>query len=119
MVIPRESFEHYECKESTRSRAPRLLVIAVHLHLEKLGGRCISIEVLKIDSWRVKNVFKSNNGVSCEAVSSYMFKLMDHPKLTEGMGSLHDPRPTGPISFESYPSTKKFLSCTEDLKGGG
>ena len=29
---------------------------------------------------------------------SYMFKLTDHPKITER------------ISFESYPSTKKFLS---------
>ena len=29
---------------------------------------------------------------------SYMFKLMEHPKITER------------ISFESYPSTKKFLS---------
>ena len=47
-VIPRESFECYECKES--------IVLAVPLHLGKLGGRCISIEVLKMDSWRVKNV---------------------------------------------------------------
>ena len=82
------------------------MVIAVLLHLGKLGGRCVSIEVLKTDSWRVKNVFKSNNGVSYEAISSYMFKLTDHPKITKG------------ISFESYPSTKKFLSCVEDPKGG-
>ena len=34
-----------------------------------------------------------------------MFKLTDHPKITEG------------ISFERYPSTKKFLSCVEDPKG--
>ena len=53
MVIARDSFEHYECKES--------VALAVPLHLEKLGGRCVSIEVLKINSWRVKNVFKSNN----------------------------------------------------------
>ena len=97
MTIPRDSFESYECKES--------MVIAVPLHLGKLGGRCISIEVLKMDSQRVKNVFKSNNGVSYEAISSYKFKSMDHPKITEG------------ISFESYPSTKKFLSCVEDPKG--
>ena len=96
-AIPQESFEHYECKES--------LVIAVPLHLEKLGGRCISIEVLKMDSWRVKNVFKSNNGVSYEAVSSYMYKQLDHPKITEC------------ISFECYPSAKKFLSCVEDPSG--
>ena len=90
-VIPRESFEHYEFKES--------LVIAVPLHLGKLGGRCVSIEVLKMDSWRVKNVFKSNKGVSYEAVSSCMFKLTDQPKITES------------ISFKWYQSTKKFLSC--------
>ena len=55
-VIPRESFEHYECEDS--------MVLAVPFHPDKLGGRCVSIKVLKIDSWRVKNVFKSNNGVS-------------------------------------------------------
>ena len=104
-VISRDSFERYECKESTRSGAAGPLVIAVPLHLGKLGGRCVSIEVLKMDSWRVKNVFKSNNGVSYEAVSSYTFKLTDHPKITES------------ISFERYPSTKKFLSCVEDPKG--
>ena len=60
-VIPRDSFEHYKCKES--------MVIVVPLHLGKLGGRCVSLEVLlKMDSWRVKNAFKSNNGVSYEAI---------------------------------------------------
>ena len=54
-----------------------------------------------MDSWRVKNVFKSNNGVSYEAISSYMFKLTDHPKITEGI---------------LYPSTKKFLLCVQDPK---
>ena len=44
-VIPRESFEHYECKDS--------MVMYIPLHLGKLGGRCVSIEVLKMDSWRV------------------------------------------------------------------
>ena len=34
-----------------------------------------------------------------------MFKLTDEPKITES------------ISFECYPSTKKFLSCIEDPKG--
>ena len=96
-VIPRDSFEHYECKES--------MVIAIPLHVGKLGGRCVSIEVLKMDSWRVKNVFKSNNGVSYETVSSYMFKLMYYPEITES------------VSFERYPSTKKFLSCVEDPTG--
>ena len=96
-IIPQESFEHYECEES--------MVLAVPLHLGKVGGRCVSIKVLKMDSWRVKNVFKSNNGVSYKAISSYMYKLSDHPKITES------------ISFECYSSTKKFLSCVEDLKG--
>ena len=58
-----------------------------------------------MDSWRVKDEFKSNNGVSYEAISSYMFKLTDYPKITES------------ISFERYPSTKKFLSCVEHPKG--
>ena len=34
-----------------------------------------------------------------------MYKLSDHPKITEN------------ISFECYSSTKKFLSCIEDPKG--
>ena len=87
------------------------------LHLGKLGGRCVSIEVFKIHSWRVKNVFKSNNGVSYKAVSSYMFKLTDYSKINKSMGSRSSPGPSGPISFEWYPSTKKFLSCVEDPKG--
>ena len=81
------------------------MVLAVPLHLGKLGGRCVSIKVLKMDSWRVKSVFKSNNGVSYEAISSYMYKLSDHPKITEG------------ILFECYPSTKKFLLCSEVPNG--
>ena len=94
---PSRLFECYECKES--------MVLAVPRHLGKLGGKCVSIEVLKRDSWSVKNVFKSNNRVSYEAISSYMYKLMDHPKITEG------------ISFEHYPSTKKFLLCNEVPNG--
>ena len=58
-----------------------------------------------MDSWRVKNVFKSNNGVSYEAISSYMYKLTDHPKITTG------------ISFERYPASKKFLLCDEVRNG--
>ena len=58
------------------------MVLAVLCHLGKLRGRCVSVEVLKMDSWRVKNVFKSNNGVSYEAISSYMYKLSNHPKIT-------------------------------------
>ena len=72
-VIPRDSFEHYECKES--------MVIATPNDLKKLGGRCVRINVLRVDSWRVRNVFESDNRVSCEALSSYMYKLSDHPQM--------------------------------------
>ena len=89
-VIPQDSFGHCES-----------MVIAVPFHLRKLGGRCVSIEVLKMDSRRVKNVLKSINRVSYEAISSYVYKLTTHPRITEG------------ISFEHYPSTKKFLLCNE------
>ena len=46
-----------------------------------------------------------------------MFKLTDYPKITESMGSHIGPGPSGPICFEWYPSTKKFLSCVEGPKG--
>ena len=97
MINPRDSFEHYECKES--------MTLAIPFHLKKLEGKCISISVLKMDSWRVKNVFKSSNGVLYEMISSFMYKLTDNAKITEGM------------SFERYPATKKFLLCNEDPKG--
>ena len=96
-VIPRDSFEDYKRKES--------MVLTVPCHLKKLGGRCVSIDVLKIDSWKVKNVFKSNNGVSYEAISSYMYRLEDHPSMTDS------------VSFEQYPSMKKFLLCDGNPNG--
>ena len=57
------------------------MVIAVPNDLKKLGGRCVRINVLRVDSWRVRNVFESDNGVSYEALSSYMYKLSDHPQM--------------------------------------
>ena len=84
------SYSYYECKKKS-------MVLAVPCHLSKLGGRSVSISVLKMDSWRVKNVFKSNNRVSYEAISSTIYKLKDHSKITKS------------ISFEQYPGTKKFL----------
>ena len=96
-TILQDSLESYECKES--------MILAVPYHLKSLGGRCVSIEVLKMDSWRVKNVFKSSNSVSYEVISSYMYNLKEHPKITEC------------ISFERYPPAKKFLLCDEDPKG--
>ena len=88
-VIPRNSFEGYECREP--------LVVTVPNHLKKLGGRCVRINVLRVDSWRVRNVFKSDNGVSYEALSSTMYKLSTYPRLDSG------------ISFERYPTAKKCL----------
>ena len=42
-------------------------------------------------------MFKSGNGVSYGAISSYMYKLSTHPRLDSG------------ISFERYPAAKKCL----------
>ena len=77
MVIPRNSLEGYECREP--------LVVTVPNHLKKLGGRCVRINVLWVDSWRVGDVFKSNNRVSYEALSSMMYKLSTHPWLDSGI----------------------------------
>ena len=88
-VIPQDSFEHYECKES--------MVIAVPNDLKKLGGRCVRINVLRVDSWRVRNVFESDNGVSYEAPSSCMYKLSDHPQMEST------------ISIERYLAAQKCL----------
>ena len=57
------------------------MAVAVPNDLKKLGGRCVSSSVLTVDSWRVRNVFKSDNGVSYEALSSYKYKLSDHPRM--------------------------------------
>ena len=73
------------------------MVLAVPHHIRDLGGKCLSISILKIDSWRVKNVFKSDNGVSYEVISSYMYGLSDHPRMDSA------------ILFERYPPTKKCL----------
>ena len=73
------------------------MVIAVPNDLKKLGGRCVRINVLRVDSWRVRNVFESDNRLSYEALSSYMYKLSDHPQMEST------------ISFEQYPAAKKCL----------
>ena len=57
--------------------------------------RQISRYILWVDSWGVKNVFKSNNGVSYEVLSTVMYKLLTQPQLDSG------------ISFERYSTTKK------------
>ena len=66
--------------------------------------------ILKIDSWRVKNIFKSSNGVSYEVISSYMYRLSPHPSMDS------------PISFERYPAAKKCLRAVDvevSVKDGG
>ena len=53
--------------------------------------------------------FKSNNGVSYEVISSYMYKLSPHPTMDF------------PILFERYPGTKKCLKGVDieiSVKGG-
>ena len=50
-----------------------------------------------MDSWRVRDVFKFDNGVSYEALSSAMYKLWTHPWLDSG------------ILLERYPTAKKCL----------
>ena len=42
-----------------------------------------------------------NDGVSYKVISSYTYRLEECQKITEG------------ISFDKYPSTKKFLLCDE------
>ena len=88
-VIPRNALEGYECRESA--------VAAVPNHLKELGGRCVRINVLRVDSWRVRNVFKSNKGVTYEVLSHPMHKLLTQPRLDSG------------ISLERYPTAKKCL----------
>ena len=72
-IIPRDSFEGHECRKP--------LVVAIPYCLKKTGGRCMSINILQVDSWRVKNVFKSNNGVSYEVLSTAMYKSLTQPQL--------------------------------------
>ena len=62
-----------------------------------MGGKCESIAILRVDSWRVKSVFKSDNGVSYEAISHTMHKLLTQPRLDSG------------ISFERYAAAMKCL----------
>ena len=98
-VIPQDSFESYECrKPEENSRFDfSSVVVAIPNHLKKLGGRCMKIRVTNIDSWRVRITFESNDGVSYEVISSYMYKLSDQPEIDSG------------ISFEGYTTVKKCL----------
>ena len=86
------------------------MVLAIPHHARDLGGKCLSISILKIYSWRVKNVFKSSNGVSYEVISSYMYRLLPYPSVDS------------PVSFERYPAAKKCLKGVDvevSVKVGG
>ena len=88
-VIPRNSFEDYErCEQG---------VIAVPEHIKRLGGRCVGIEIFKIDSWRVEAVFKSDNGISYELISVPTWEMSEYPQMESS------------ISSEQYPAAKKCL----------
>ena len=89
MHIPREFVESYECEKPA--------VVAIPNCIKRMGGRCVSISVSWVDRWRVKNVFKSDNGVSYEALSVTMHVLLDQPSMDSG------------ISFERYTTAKKCL----------
>ena len=61
ITIPKDSLDNYT------SRDEYIVLIAVCI--KKLGGMLTEINVMNVDSWRVKNVFKSSNGVSYEVLS--------------------------------------------------
>ena len=65
--IPRGSIEDYDCQEP--------IVIAIPKCIIQMGGKCVKIEISRVDSWRVKSIFKSDNGVSYEVISHTMHKL--------------------------------------------
>ena len=108
---PRDSFESFEFRGLAAPHGGgEPMVLAVPHHVRELGGKCFSISILKIDSWRVKNVFKSDNGVSYEVISNYMYGLSSHPSMDSA------------ISFERYPATKKCLKGVDvevSVKDGG
>ena len=90
----RDSLESYVCDGWP-------MVVAIPKCIKMLGGRCVRISITNVDSWRVRVTFKSNNGVSFEAISTYMYKLLDQPVIDSG------------ISFERYAVVKKCLGGTD------
>ena len=96
-VIPRNFLEGYECRETVENAqfAFSPVVVPILNYLKKLGGRCVKIRVTNIDSWRVRVTFESNNIISYEAISAYMYKLLDQPVIDSE------------ISFERYATVKK------------
>ena len=91
--IPRGSLEDYDCQEP--------VVISIPKFIKRMGGKCRSIEILRVDSWRVRSIFKSDNGVSYEALSQARHELSPLSHL--------DSR----ISFDRYVTAKKCFGGGE------
>ena len=85
--IPRSSIENYDCQEP--------VAIAIPKCIRQMGGKCVKIEILRVDSWRVKSIFKSDNGVSYEVPSHTMHKMSPLSYLDSG------------ISFDRYITARK------------
>ena len=91
--IPRGSLEDYDCQE--------LVVISIPKCIKPMGGKCVSIEISRVDSWRVRSIFKSDNGVSYEILSHTMHELSPLSHL--------DSR----ISFDRFVTSKKCIRGEE------
>ena len=60
----------------------------------------MGINVLQVDSWRVRNVFISDNGVSYEVLSHPMYTLTDQPRLYSRISFEHYIQPLKSVSVE-------------------
>ena len=87
--IPKNSFEDYDCQEP--------IVIAIPKCIRQMGCKCVKIEISRVDSWQVKFIFKSYNGVSYEVLSHTGHKLSPFSYLGSG------------ISFDRYIAVKKYF----------
>ena len=85
--IPSSSLEDYDCQEP--------VVIAIPKCIRQMGGKCVKIEISRVDRWQVKSIFKSDNGVSYEVLSHTRHKLSPFSCLDSG------------ISFDRYIAVKK------------
>ena len=47
--ILRGSLENYDCQEP--------IVIPIPKCIKRMGGKCVSIEISRVDSWRVRSIF--------------------------------------------------------------
>ena len=87
--IPKNSCEDYDCQEP--------VVVAIPKCIGQMGGKCVKIEISRVDSWRVKFIFKSDDGVSYEVLSHTGHKLSPFSYLDSG------------ISFDRHIPVKKYF----------